>query len=273
MRTRLWAAAAVAATGALAADSPQIAFTRLLPSLIQQRLEQAPRRLADRKATLEALFQEAGCKDDRFTEQPVPGSKAPNLICALPGETDSEIVVGGHLDSIESGMGAVDDWSGSVLLPSLYQSLKDSARRHRFVFIGFAAEESGLVGSEQFVKKLARDERPRIHAMINLECLGLGPPVVWTHRANPHLLQIYSQVANALHFDLLGVNVENVGDDDSHPFVNAKIPVLTIHSITSQTIGILHSPRDQVSAIHSDDYYNSYRLIASYLAYLDAHLD
>jgi hypothetical protein len=181
------------------ADSPKIVFDALRQAIVQQRLEAVPRKLADRKAALESLFHEAGCDADRFVEQAVPHSKAPNLVCTLPGETDSEIVVGGHLDSIELGMGVIDDWSGAVLLPSLYQSLKNTPRRHRFVFVGFAAEEPGLFGSREFVRKLGRDEIHRIRAMINLECLGVGQPEVWLSRADPRLSRAYAAVAGMLH--------------------------------------------------------------------------
>jgi hypothetical protein len=56
-------------------------------------------------------------------------------------------------------------------------------------------------------------------------------------------------------------------------FLNARIPVLTIHSVTSQTLHILHHPGDKVSAIHPDDYYTAYRLAAAYLAYLDTAIE
>jgi aminopeptidase-like protein len=255
------------------ADAPKIVFDAVGQSTIQQRLQAVPRKLADRVATLESFFHEAGCDGDRFAEQRVPSSNAPNLVCTLPGETDSEIVVGGHLDSIEAGMGAVDDWSGAVLLPSLYQGLKRVPRRHRFVFVGFAAEEQGLVGSFEFVTKLKRDEIHRIHAMINLECLGLGPPEVWVSRANKRLLDAYSVVASILHVEPRGMNVDGVGDDDSHSFLKFGIPVLTIHSLTRETWHILHHPSDKVDAIHPDDYYTAYRMVAAYLAYLDAVLE
>jgi len=254
------------------ADAPKIVFDALGKTTIQQRLEAVPRRLAERVATLESFFHEAGCDGDRFTEQRVPRSKAPNLICTLPGETDSEIVVGGHLDSIETGMGAVDDWSGAVLLPSLYQSLKKVPRRHRFVFVAFAAEEQGLFGSSEFAGKLKREEIRRIHAMINLECLGVGPPEVWVSRANKRLLDAYAVVASILHVPVAGMNVDRVGDDDSHSFLNYGVPVLTIHSLTSQTLHIIHHPSDKVGAIHPDDYYTAYHMAAAYLAYLDIAL-
>jgi Zn-dependent M28 family amino/carboxypeptidase len=195
------------------------------------------------------------------------------VICTLPGETDSEIVVGGHLNSIEAGMGAVDDWSGAVMLPSLYQSLNSLPRRHRFIFVGFAAEERGLLGSHEFAAKLKREEIRRIHAMINLECLGLGPPEVWVSRANKRLLEAYAMVASVLHVEPRGMNVERVGDDDSHSFLRFGIPVLTIHSLTQATLRILHHPADNLSAIRPDDYYTAYHMAAAYLAFLDTALE
>jgi hypothetical protein len=66
--------------------------------------------------------------------------------------------------------------------------------------------------------------------------------------------------------------VEQVGDDDTHPFLDKKIAVISIHSVTQETFGILHSSRDNLSVIRKDDYYNSYRLIAFYLALLDMKL-
>jgi len=39
--------------------------------------------------------------------------------------------------------------------------------------------------------------------------------------------------------------------------------------LTNTTFPILHTARDQIEAIHIGEYYDSYRLIAAYLAYLD----
>lgn len=257
------------AAGAIAGDS--VGFTAIKPEIIQQRLELVQRRRADRKDALESLFREVGCNP---AGQPVPHSKAPNLICTLSGETDDTIVVGGHFDSVEVGMGAVDDWSGAVLLPSLYQSLQDRPRRHRFVFVGFAAEESGLLGSREYVGSLPTTERRRIRAMINLECLGLDAPKVWASRADPQLLDAYARVASELHVEARGLNVDGVGDDDSHPFLLAGVPVLTIYSLKRDDIHrILHTSRDNLAAIHPDDYYTAYRVAATYLAFLDSALD
>jgi hypothetical protein len=63
--------------------------------------------------------------------------------------------------------------------------------------------------------------------------------------------------------------VEKVGTTDSDPFRDAKIPVLTIHSVTQDTFHILHTADDNFSAIKMDDYYDTYCLVALYLSYLD----
>lgn len=248
-----------------------IQFSGVLPSVIRERLETVKARNSDRQATLEALFREAGCDD--MAQQRVGGSKEPNVICTLGGGGDSTILVGAHFDADSHGSGAVDDWSGASLLPSLYQSLKNHPRRHRFLFVGFSAEEKGLVGSTNYVKHLSKEDKTALQAMVNLECLGLAPPAVWAFRADKRLLEAYLRVASQLNMPRRAVNVQGVADDDSHPFLDAKVPVITIHSLTRETFSVLHSIRDQVSAINPDQYYSTYRLVTAYLAYLDSTLD
>lgn len=129
-----------------------------------------------------------------------------------------------------------------------------------------------MYGSSEYVRRLSKPERADIRAMINLECLGTNPPKVWASRADKRLIAAYVVVARALGIQAAGSNVDNVGDDDSRPFLEAKVPVLTIHSITQETFGVLHSARDQVGAINTDDYYLAYRMAATLLAYLDTQI-
>ena len=250
----------------------QVAVHYLPPAVIERRLETLPATPSARRQELETLFRQAGCAGPRLTEQTVPRESQPNVICVLRGGGPGEIVAAGHFDLVDTGAGAVDDWSGVSLLPSLFESLKDAPRRHTFVFIGFSAEETGLWGSKTYVKNLSPAGLSAIRAMINLECLGMALPKVWASRANPDLLKDYARVAAGLHLPRDGVNVDGAGDDDSHPFLDAHIPVITIHSVTEQTLGILHSTRDTLKAIHPDDYYQTYKLAAAYLTYLDSAL-
>jgi len=69
------------------------------------------------------------------------------------------------------------------------------------------------------------------------------------------------------------MNVGKAGGADADSFQERHMPTITIHSMTNETWPILHSRRDQMTAMSLTDYYDTYRLIAAYLAYLDATLD
>lgn len=97
--------------------------------------------------TLKQIFTEAGCDESHLSEQPVKGSKLPNVICVLPGSSDRVIIVGAHFDRVPDGDGVVDNWSGASLLPSLYEAVKLEPRKHTYIFVGFTDEEKGEVGS------------------------------------------------------------------------------------------------------------------------------
>ncbi len=237
-------------------------------AVLQRRLESGVVKLKERQPKIRELFADAGCEAE---EQRVD-KKFGNVICTLPGETDSTIIVGGHYDFIEAGAGIVDDWSGSAMLPSLYQALKDKPRKYTYVFVAFAAEERGLVGSTEYVKRLSREKRAAIRAFVNIECVGLGSTQVWVSRSTPDLVSRLAETAQMTGAKLGRMDVDQVGDDDTHPFLNLKIPVLSIHSITPETLPVLHSNQDRVEAIQMTEYFQTYRLMAFYLAYLDLKL-
>jgi putative aminopeptidase FrvX len=257
---------------AAAVQAQQVSYHPLEQHTIEERLKAAAKKNPAREEKLRALFEEAGCKGEELSEPAVKGSSLPNVVCRLAGEADSIIVVGAHFDKVAAGEGVVDNWSGASLLPSLFESLKGQPRHHTFLFIGFTDEEKGLVGSEAYAKRLTREERSKIRAMVNLDSLGLSPTKVWLSHADKNLAEALNQVAYTMKLPLAYVNVEQVGSADSEPFAKRKIPSLTIHSVTQETFPILHTDRDGLSAIHLDDYYSTYKLVAVYLAYLDQTL-
>jgi Peptidase family M28 len=227
----------------------------------------------DRRETLvRKWLANAGCKGRNLSEQAVGGSLPPNVVCVLPGETQEIIIVGAHTDKVEAGDGVVDNWTGATLLPALFYSLNEQPRHHTFVFIGFSGEEQGLVGSRFYADHLRSEQRSRIDAMINFDSLGLGPTEVWAAHADKALVDGLSSVAEASKLPLTTMNPENGASTDSESFARYQIPRITLHSVTPLTWSILHSSRDRMGAIKISDYYDSYRLIAAYLAYLDGQL-
>src|ERR1700682_2496581 len=109
--------------------------------IVEARLGRYTGNNKQREATLKKMFAEAGCDDQHLSEQPVKGSKQPNVICLLPGSSDRVIIVGAHFDRVSQGDGVVDNWSGASLLPSLYEAVKTESRKHTYIFVGFTDEE------------------------------------------------------------------------------------------------------------------------------------
>lgn len=255
-----------------ACSAQKILYTTLGEPTIESRLRAYKQKNADREAELRQLFTEAGCGPERLTDRAVKGENLPNLVCTLPGETDEMILVSAHFDHVELGTGVIDNWSGASMLPSLFESLKGQPRRHTFVFVGFTDEEGGLRGSRYYADHLTSAERAKIDAVINLDSLALGPTKVWGTHSDKVLLEDLADIADRLRLPIAIVNADQVGDEDGHSFMSKKIPTLMLHSVTQQTIGILHTPQDNWNAVRMDDYYGSYRLIAGYLAYIDTVL-
>jgi hypothetical protein len=258
---------------ALTASCETIHYRTLPSEVIEKRLAAFGKSNVARQEILRDLFTEAGCAGDRLTDQPVKGARVPNLICILPGETESAIITGAHFDFASEGKGVVDNWSGASMLPSLFESLKTVPRRHTFVFVGFTDEEKGLVGSKSYLKQLSKEEQRKISAMVNLDSLGTSTTKLETDRGDKRLASALAAVAGTFKLPISVVNAHNVGRSDSDAFQDKKVPTINLHSMTNETIRIIHSPRDRMDAIHMDEYYDSYRLIAAYLAYLDQKFD
>ena len=255
---------------ALPLAAQTIHFDKVEPAVIEERLGRAVKKTEERRAALRSLFEEAGCR--QLSELPVKGSRHPNVVCVLEGTGQGRLVVGAHYDMTGGGQGVVDNWSGAALLPSLYQSLNGRARNLTMMFVGFSDEEKGLVGAKSFVKQLSGEDRNSLRAMVNIDSVGLGPTRVWASRADKNLLRKIGMVAGSLKLALAIVNVEQVGDSDSRPFLDKKIPAIDIHSVTQETFPILHSKNDTAEAIRKEDYLETYQLLAAYLAFLDVTL-
>jgi putative aminopeptidase FrvX len=234
--------------------------------ILEERLAQGQVAGDKREAAISGLFRSAGCE----VELQKVSRHVDNVVCTLKGESGIPIIVGAHYDFVSRGKGIIDDWSGTSMLPSIYQALKNQPRKHTFVFVAFAKEETGLEGSRKYVHSLAKEDVKAIRAFVNLECLGTSPLSVWGSRATPELLAQLDRVARTFKIHIPITNVEKVGDDDSHPFLNAKVPVITLHSITQESLAWLHNDHDRFDAIRMQDYYDSYKMIAFFLAYLDS---
>jgi hypothetical protein len=253
-----------------ASAAENVRYNPVSRPVIEARLGKYAGNNKDREASLKQIFADAGCAD-HTSEQPVKGSKLPNVICVLPGSSDKVIIVGAHFDRVSEGDGVVDNWSGASLLPSLYEAVKVEPRKHSYIFIGFTDEEKGEVGSRFYVTQMTNEQVASTDAMVNMDTLGLAPPEVWGSHSDQRLAGALGYMAKRLNVPLSRVDVDQVGSSDAEQFSERKIPRITIHSLTQESWNarILHTSKDKISAMRLDDYYDTYRLLAAYIAFLD----
>lgn len=272
-RRRDFAAVIVVCLMCAVCSPAQVQLRLASREVIEGHLKSFSTKNRERELMIRKWLAEAGCKESNLSEQSLERRLPPNVICVLPGETAEVILVGAHTDHVDSfGDGVVDNWTGASLLPSLLYSLSAQPRRHTFVFVGFSAEEKGLVGSAYYAEHLTPERRVRIEGVVNLDSLGLGPTEVWATHADKTLLDALASVAAASKLPATAMNVDQVGSADSESFAPYHIPRITLHSVTQETWPVLHSVRDKLDAIKMKEYYDSYHLIAAYLAYLDGAL-
>ncbi|MBI3463813.1 MAG: serine hydrolase [Planctomycetes bacterium] len=264
----------VSSVAAWACDDPPLVFVP--DQEILEELKSAPKANPDRVERLRELYLQAGAKPDEITLQEVKASQdddSPlhNVIVTRKGQTDSVIVVGGHLDKVSAGDGIIDDWSGACLATNLYQTLRPLDTKHTFVFIGFAHEERGLLGSRAYVDSLSDGDKKRIKAMVNLECLGVDPPFIWTNGSTDSLEVIAHQVAEEHKLPLRDHVILGVGAD-SIPFDRAGIPNITFDGMAVENFRFIHSELDNFSNIKPDCYLDAYRVTSRFLVTLDRRL-
>jgi len=264
---KLFALLLVLAAASLPAQRISLKMDPIAEPRLWEHLERLPESNADRAEGLRKLFEEAGCPD--LVDEKVRGAKLPNIVCTLPGETTDVILVGAHYDKVKAGRGAFDNWSGASMLAALFEGVQEQPRKFTFRFVGFAAEEEGLIGSRSHARRYGKKEPLQLSAMVNIDTIGGAPASIWLSRADERLARGLLGVANALKLPVSAVNVEKVGSTDSESFRKKKVPVITIHSLTQELFPKLHSDEDQLEVVDREHYHQSYRLILAYLGYLD----
>ncbi|MGC2530547.1 MAG: M28 family peptidase [Candidatus Acidiferrum sp.] len=262
---------AVLLVSAVAGQEATIRVAPAAREVVEGRLNKYGGDNAQRERTLMGLFQGAGCEGKNLSEQAINQWPLPNVICTLPGSSERTILVGAHYDHVGKGNGVVDNWSGASLLASLYQALKEDPRRHSYAFVGFADGELHLTGSRFYVQQMTEADKDRMDAMVDIDVLGLAPTEFWRSYADSRLVGKLTYLAGQLKLPISAVDLDELGSSDFLEFGALNIPSIMIHSLSQKTwdAHILRTRKDDISEIHMDDYYQSYRLVAAYLAFLD----
>jgi hypothetical protein len=189
--------------------------------------------------------------------QPIETVTVSNVLGLLPGTDpvlrNKVVIVGGHYDHVgrdPNGTlfpGANDNASGTAVTLAIAKLFTSLAIRPRasILFVGWGAEEAGLVGSEHYVQHPVFALEDTLASLV-LDVVGRGEGLQLVASGNPTLLlEEIRASAEALG---LPVHVQNGGGGSDHgPFLDAHVPaVLFIWEGSVQTI---HRPDDTIERI------------------------
>lgn len=218
-----------------------------------------------RLEAVRSLFEKAGAPSDDISLQEFKG--VTNLTVLLPGKTAETIVVGAHYDKSPAGCGAIDNWSGIVLLAHIYQTLQQFSHLKTVQFVAFGREEDGLIGSKKMVRSLAEESLPNICAMINLDSFGMGLAQGADNLSSRSLIDLASRLTEGSEFPFRHGHVP--GDSDSSSFLKHKVPAITLHGLGDGFQKILHGSRDQLDQVRMDSLLLGYRLTLELIQEID----
>jgi hypothetical protein len=104
-----------------------------------------------------------------FDRENALGGRTANVIAALRGTVNPELiyVVSSHYDSVAVGPGADDDSSGTAALLETARIMAGRPQPATIIFASFTGEESGLLGSREFVRRAVADKLSIVGALNN----------------------------------------------------------------------------------------------------------
>ncbi len=192
-------------------------------------------------------------------QQFIPEMQCKNVIGIVPGAiSDSFIVFTAHYDHLgKMGTeamfpGASDNASGTAMMLSLAGYYTQHPQRYNMVFIAFAGEETGLTGSEYFVKNPLFDLQ-KIRFLINIDIMGdatNGISVVngTQHEKEYDMLRQLNPIVASTQTDTTFLFREirkggSAANSDHHHFSEAGVPAFFIFSLGGK--GFYHDTWDK----------------------------
>ncbi len=207
-------------------------------------------------------------------------AKVKNVLAVLPGSGSNAgeyIVVGAHYDHLGKGKGktpeifhgADDNASGTTALLEIAKRIRAAGgNRRTIVFAAFTAEESGLIGSNHFVKN-PPVPLEKIVAMVNLDMVGrVRNETIYTGGGGTAaaFAEILKQADDASPLQLKSMGDGGIGPSDHMSFALKKIPVIFLFSGLHADY---HRPTDTVDKINVTGIEQTAELTINLLKQLD----
>ncbi len=191
---------------------------------------------------------------------------APNVGAWVNRGAPETIVIGAHYDHVGWGAwgsrmpeaegqvhnGADDNASGTSAMMELARKISHTPgfEHVNFAFLAFTGEESGLLGSREFVSRMP-SKMGKVKAMVNLDMVGRlnrsdSLRVYGVHTALEFKEMLESIPAEGFYWDLRN---EIFGRSDHAPFISAGIPAVFFFTGLHEDY---HAPGDDIEKIDID---------------------
>jgi len=212
------------------------------------------------------------------------GGNAYNVIAELPGSDpalrDEIVMIGAHLDSWHTGVGATDNADGTTTVVEAMRILQAiGARPRRTIRVAlWGGEEQGLLGSKAWVAQhLAGDAnkaaRDKFDVYFNIDN-GTGAIYGWYLQNNQEIRGIFDSWLEPLKD--LGARrntIEPVGSTDHLSFIDAGVPGFNpIQDYVNYDIRTHHTNMDTLDRVQEKDIQQAAIVMATF-AYNAANLD
>jgi Zn-dependent M28 family amino/carboxypeptidase len=212
------------------------------------------------------------------------GGNAYNVIAELPGADpavrDQIVMIGGHLDSWHTGVGATDNADGSTTVMEAMRILKAvGARPRRTIQVAlWGGEEQGLLGSRAWVRQhLLGDAnagaRDKFDVYFNIDN-GTGPIYGWFLQNQENVRPLFDAWLEPLKNSGARRNViEPVGATDHLSFIEAGVPGFNpIQDYGNYDIRTHHTNMDTVDRVNVNEIRQAAAVMA-WFAYNSAMAD
>ncbi len=197
-----------------------------------------------------------------------PQKASMNVVGMIPAQkenADEYIVLGAHLDHVGGQAdkiyfpGANDNASGVASLMEIAEAFSENKPKKRnIIFVAFTAEESGLVGSRYFVEN-SPVKIDKIHAMLNIDCVGHGDSVVvGGGKSAPGLYNLVRRKDSTMK-NMMTDRTWHGGGADATPFFEKDAS--TLYFATKNSYTHLHLLSDKPETINKKLHHYITRLI------------
>lgn len=200
-----------------------------------------------------------------------------NVAAKIDGQIlDSFLIITAHYDHLGAigktvFNGANDNASGTATILDLARHFSTKKNHYTLIFIAFAAEEAGLLGSYHFLSKLNADTQKRIKGVLNLDLLGGGSAGVMlvNGQALPHWVNAFNDANKQAKLSQIGVR-PNAPNSDHYPFTQANIPAIFLYTMGDVTA--YHDPKDKAEHLHFNSYSQIFTLLTQFIENFHANV-